>query len=181
MFSGKTDELVRRLRRAQIAKLKVVVFKPHIDDRHRADVITSHSGSSLTAVAVETVADIWDQSKDAQVVGIDEVQFFPNDLVEVIQNLARAGKRVICSGLDMDYRGSPFGPVPELLAVCEYPTKLQAVCTTCGAPASMSQRISDSTEKVMVGGASAYEARCRKHWSPQPVFAMDNHMDRMED
>lgn len=181
MFSGKTEELVRRLRRATFAKQKVVAFKPRIDTRYDAERLASHSGTTLDAIPVDNVADIWDLAVDARVVGIDEVQFFSEDIVEVVQRLADRGKRVIISGLDLDYRGVPFGPLPTLMAVAEYPTKLQAVCTICGYAASRSQRIADSNAQVLVGGATSYEARCRKHWSPQPAFSADKRMHEMED
>lgn len=180
MFSGKTEELTRRVRRATYAKQAIKVFKPVIDTRYSKTEVASHIGTRLEAIPVESVADIWDQAADAQVVAIDEAQFFDSDLIDVIQHLADAGKRVIVAGLDLDYRGIPFGPIPHLLAVAEYPTKLHAVCMVCGAPANRSQRIVDSQDQVLVGAASAYEARCRKCWSPEPVFTRRENRDEME-
>jgi thymidine kinase len=180
MFSGKTEELVRRLRRAEIAKQTIRVFKPTVDTRCEASETVSHSGSRINAVAVGQVSDIWDGSQDYEVIAIDEAQFFDETLVEVVQHLADAGKRVIVAGLDTDYRGVPFGVIPHLLAVAEYPTKLHAVCVKCGAPACRSQRIVDSKEQVLIGAQSAYEARCRKCWSPEPVFTRWENRDELE-
>jgi thymidine kinase len=170
MFSGKTEELARRIRRARFAKQTIQVFKPVVDTRCEATKTVSHSGTEVEAVAVGQVSDIWDRAQDYQVIAIDEAQFFDETLVEVVQHLAEAGKRVIVAGLDTDYRGIPFGVIPHLLAVAEYPTKLHAVCIQCGAPACRSQRIVASQDQVLIGAASAYEARCRKCWSPEPVF-----------
>ena len=163
MFSGRTEELIRRLRRAEIAKLNVKVFKPRIDDRYSSDEIVSHSEQSLPSTIVEFASDILKLANSAQVVGIDEAQFFDNTLVEVCNELAAQGKRVIVAGLDMDYRGEPFEPVPQLLAIAEYITKALAICVVCGDPANMTQRKISSTERVVVGALRSYEARCRKH------------------
>lgn len=181
MFSGKTEELVRRLRRTKYAKQKLVAVKPKTDDRYHLTNIHSHAGLNITAVAVETPEEIRVLAEDAQVVGIDEAQFFNDDIIDVAQDLAREGKRVIIAGLDLDYRGVPFGPIPHLMAISEYVTKVHAVCTICGAPATRSQRVSDSDEQVLVGGEAAYEARCRKHWSPQPVFSEAHRMEALDD
>lgn len=181
MFSGKTEELVRRLRRAPYAKQKVASFKPVIDARYHKTHIQSHGGISIEATPVKSPEDILRLVGDAQVVGIDEAQFFDETLVDVVQELAREGRRVIVAGLDLDYRGVPFGPIPHIMAVAEYVTKVHALCTVCGAPASRSQRVTDSDNQVLVGGATAYEARCRKHWSPQPTFSESGHMDMLED
>ncbi len=168
MFSGKTEELIRRLRRAQIAKLKVQVFKPIIDSRYSADHIASHSSQKLLAKAVRSAQEILDSvEKDAQVVGIDEAQFFNQDLVDVCQKLANRGLRVIVAGLDQDYRGVPFEPIPQLLAIAEYITKNNAICVVCGNPASRSQRIIPEGDRVVVGAQEAYEARCRICFDPQ--------------
>ncbi|MBI3018939.1 MAG: thymidine kinase [Deltaproteobacteria bacterium] len=168
MFSGKTEELIRRLRRAQIAKLKVQVFKPIIDSRYSADHIASHSAQKLLAKAVRSAQEILDSiEKDTQVVGIDEAQFFNQDLVDVCQKLANQGLRVIVAGLDQDYRGIPFEPIPQLLAVAEYITKNNAICVVCGNPASRSQRIIPEGDRVVVGAQEAYEARCRLCFDPQ--------------
>lgn len=167
MFSGKTEELIRRLRRAQIARLKVKIFKPKIDDRYSTSEIVSHSEQSLPSVLVETAAEILSQSVEAQVIGIDEAQFFGTDLIEVCNKLADSGKRVVVAGLDMDYRAVPFEPMPQLLAIAEYITKTLAICVSCGNPADRTQRKISSKERVLVGAADSYEARCRKcHYIP---------------
>lgn len=168
MFSGKTEELIRRLRRAKIAKQNVIVFKPKIDTRYSVDEIVSHSEQSLPSVIVETPQEILDLSKDAQVIGIDEAQFFSKEIVDVCNQLANDGKRVLVAGLDQDYRGIPFEPMPQLLAIAEYITKTLAICVVCGNPADKTQRKIISAERVVVGAADIYEARCRKcHFIPQ--------------
>ncbi len=168
MFSGKTEELIRRLRRAAIAKQKVKVFKPKIDTRYSEGSIVSHSEQSLPSTIVEDVREIIHLAKDAQVVGIDEAQFFSNDLIHVCNTLAYGGKRVIVAGLDQDYRGIPFEPIPQLLAIAEYITKTLAICVNCGNPADKTQRKIVSAERVVVGAADIYEARCRKcHYIPE--------------
>lgn len=168
MFSGKTEELIRRLRRATIAKQKVKVFKPKIDTRYSEGSIVSHSEQSLPSTIVEDVREIIHLAKDAQVIGIDEAQFFSNDLIHVCNTLASSGKRVIIAGLDQDYRGIPFEPMPQLLAIAEYITKTLAICVNCGNPADKTQRKIVSDERVVVGAAYIYEARCRKcHYIPE--------------
>jgi thymidine kinase len=167
MFSGKTEELIRRLRRAKIAKQKVVIFKPKIDVRYSNNSIVSHSEQSLPSILIEDVKEIIPLVGDAQVIGIDEAQFLSNDLIEICNQLADQGKRVIVAGLDMDYRGIPFEPIPQLLSVAEYITKSLAICVVCGNPADRTQRKTDSSERVVVGAADVYEARCRKcHYIP---------------
>ncbi|HFE51850.1 MAG TPA: thymidine kinase [Bacteroidetes bacterium] len=168
MFSGKTEELIRRLRRAQIARQRVAIFKPRIDVRYDENHIVSHSDQRIPSVVVETAQEILELSRarDAQVVGIDEAQFFDNDLVDVCEQLANEGRRVIVAGLDQDYRARPFEPIPQLLAMAEYITKTLAICVKCGAPASRTQRITPSKELVLVGAAEAYEARCRRCYEP---------------
>jgi thymidine kinase len=166
MFSGKTEELIRRLRRAQIARQKVVIFKPRIDNRYSASHIVSHSEQSLSSTVVDNPKEILTLSKDAQVIGIDEAQFFSMDLVEICEELANRGKRVIVAGLDQDYRGKPFEPIPHLLAVAEYITKTLAICVVCGNPADRTQRTTQQQELVVVGAHNVYEARCRKCFSP---------------
>ena len=161
MFSGKTEELIRRLRRAQIARQKVVIFKPKIDTRYSNSHIVSHNEQSLGSIEAETADEIFTLAHDAQVIGIDEGQFFKGDLVGVCNTLADMGKRVIVAGLDQDYRGVPFEPMPQLLAVAEYITKTLAICVVCGNPADSTQRNSDSKERVVVGAKDMYEARCR--------------------
>jgi thymidine kinase len=163
MFSGKTEELIRRLRRATFAKLNVKIFKPKIDDRYSKGEIVSHSEQALPSIMIEESEEILTLVKDADIVGIDEAQFFDNKLPDVILKLAEMGKRVIVAGLDMDFRGEPFGSMPTLLAISEYVTKPKAICVVCGSPATMTQRMTDSKETVDVGATDKYEARCRKH------------------
>lgn len=170
MFSGKTEELIRRLRRAQIAKQKVKIFKPVIDARYDKDSIVSHSEQSLPSIQVKDANEIKNLVEDAQVIAIDEAQFFSNDIVKVCNELADEGKRVIVAGLDQDYKGMPFEPMPQLLAVAEYITKSLAICVNCGNPADRSQRKTAIEGKVVVGASDLYEARCRKcHYIPEEV------------
>ncbi len=166
MFSGKSEELIRRLRRAIIARQKVAVYKPKIDNRYSEDHIVSHSELKIPSIVVENAWDILEQSLEAQVVGIDEAQFFDTDLIEVCQKLANMGKRIIVAGLDQDYRGEPFEPIPQLLAVAEYITKTHAICVVCGNPGNHTQRTTPSKERVVVGAADIYEARCRNCFEP---------------
>lgn len=166
MFSGKTEELIRRARRAEIAKQKVAIFKPRIDNRYSAQHIVSHSEQSLTSRVVEDAAEILELSTDAQVVGVDEGQFFKANLVDVCEQLANQGKRVIVAGLDQDYRGKPFDPMPQLLAVAEYITKTLAICVVCGNPADRTQRKTHQVDRVVVGAKDIYEARCRHCFEP---------------
>ena len=166
MFSGKTEELIRRLRRAQIAKQTVMIFKPRIDNRYSTSHIVSHSEQSLISTVIDNPSEIMDLGKDAQVIGVDEAQFFSPDLVDVCEKLADSGKRVLVAGLDQDYRGKPFAPVPELLSVAEYITKTLAICMVCGNPADRTQRITQQQELVVVGARDVYEARCRKCFVP---------------
>lgn len=162
MFSGKTEELIRRLRRAMIARQNVLVFKPLIDTRYDDKNIMSHSNLSLPSQPIASAQEILNHvTPETQVVGIDEVQFFDNDLVGICQQLADKGIRVICAGLDQDYRGLPFEPVPQLLAVAEYISKTLAICMVCGNPASRTQRLIKSKERILVGASNVYEARCR--------------------
>jgi thymidine kinase len=167
MFSGKSEELIRRLRRAKIARQKVQVFKPTIDLRYSRDHIVSHSEMRHESGTVETAVEILEQLEpDTQVVGIDEGQFFDNELVAVANKLAGRGIRVIIAGLDQDYTGKPFEPMPQLLAIAEYITKTHAICVRCGQPANYSQRIFESAERVAVGAGGMYEARCRRCFVP---------------
>ncbi len=167
MFSGKSEELIRRLRRARIARQKVQVFKPKIDARYSADEIVSHSEMRHGSHAVETSAEILAAVEaDTDVIGIDEGQFFDQGLVDAANNLARRGVRVIIAGLDQDYTGKPFEPMPQLLAIAEYITKTHAICVRCGQPANYSQRTVASEERVVVGAANSYEARCRRCFVP---------------
>src|SRR5215213_278211 len=167
MFSGKSEELIRRLRRARIARLKVQVFKPEIDVRFSRDHIVSHSEMRHESNAVRTASEILELVDPAtEVVGIDEAQFFDNDLVDVVNLLATRGVRVIVAGLDQDYTGRPFEPMPQLLAVAEYITKTHAICVRCGQLANYSQRIVEVEGQVVVGASDAYEARCRRCFVP---------------
>ncbi len=163
MFSGKSEELIRRLRRAQIARKRVQVFKPTIDDRYSKEEIVSHSDSRLDA---ETVADASEILKKldwrTQVVGIDEPNFLADGLVNVAQQLADSGKQVIIAGLDTDYMGRPFAPIPDLLCVAESITKMLAICMRCGNPAKHTQRLVETADLIVVGAAGMYEARCRR-------------------
>lgn len=168
MFSGKTEELIRRARRAEIAKQTVAIFKPRIDNRFSAEQIVSHSEQFLTSHVVDDAHEILGLSKDAQVVGIDEGQFFKSNLVDVCEELANQGKRVIVAGLDQDYRGKPFEPMPQLLAVAEYITKTLAICVVCGNPADRTQRKTHQADRVLVGARDIYEARCRHCFEPPP-------------
>ncbi len=167
MFSGKTEELIRRLKRAQIAKQTVKIFKPKIDNRFSETAIVSHNEQQLPSIMIDDAIEIYTHSKDAQVIGIDEAQFFSNELVTICNKLANEGKRVIIAGLDQDYKGIPFEPIPQLLAIAEYITKSLAICVECGNPADRTQRKTHSSERVIVGASDIYEARCRKcHYIP---------------
>jgi thymidine kinase len=166
MFSGKTEELIRRLRRAQIARQRVAIFKPVVDDRYATDCLVTHDRIRISSRAVRHPREILEAAGDAQVLGIDEVQFFDASLVEVCQQLAEAGVRVIVAGLDTDYRGLPFEPVPDLMAVAEFVTKTHAVCVCCGNPASRTQRVVARGDRILVGGSNAYEPRCRRCFTP---------------
>jgi len=169
MFSGKTEELIRRVRLAQIAKQKTIIFKPRVDDRYAERQIVSHGDQRMDSVPIVHAEEILKRvGDDVDVVGVDEAQFFGMDLVTVCENLANRGKRVIVAGLDQDYRGRPFEPIPSLLAVAEFITKNLAICVKCGNPANRSQRITESTERIVVGASEAYEARCRHCFSPEP-------------
>lgn len=168
MFSGKTEELIRRLRRATIAKQNVKIFKPAIDIRYSDESIVSHSEQSLPSILIKDINEVLNHSSDAHVVGIDEAQFFTNHIVDICNKLANEGKRVIVAGLDQDYTGAPFEPMPQLLATAEYITKTLAICVVCGNPADKTQRKTASSERVIVGAANIYEARCRKcHYIPE--------------
>ncbi|MFQ5858513.1 MAG: thymidine kinase [Anaerolineae bacterium] len=168
MFSGKTEELIRRVKRAQIARQKVQVFKPQLDDRYGGEIVSSHDGLEVDADPVASAQELLAHvDPDTTVVAIDEVQFFDWQIAEVAQRLANAGKRVIMAGLDMDFRGEPFGPMPLLMAQAEKVDKLNAICVICGAPASRTQRLIDGQPAsyddpvILVGASEVYEARCR--------------------
>ncbi len=168
MFAGKTEELIRRINVLSFAKQNILVFKPSIDDRYSSQKIVSHAGSSVDSIVVKESKDILDHVKeDTDVVAIDEVQFFDDDIIKVTEYLAQEGKRVMVAGLDTDFRGEPFGVMPKLITTAEFVTKLTAVCTKCGAPATRTQRLVNKKPAsyhdpiIMVGASESYEARCR--------------------
>lgn len=161
MFSGKTEELIRRLKRASIANLKIEIFKPIIDNRYHQTNVVSHDENSILAKPVEHSQNILLLAQDADVIGLDEAQFFDNGICEVCETLALNGKRVIAAGLDMDYLGKPFGYMPQLLAVADYITKLHAICVHCGNIANISYRKTKQTDQVVLGELDIYEPRCR--------------------
>ncbi len=166
MFSGKTEELIRRVRRAQYARQPVVVFKPALDDRYAVDSVGSHTGHRLPSIQIHHSREIPAAVGEAQVVAIDEAEFLDEGLIDVCEALANGGRRVIVAGLDLDYRGEPFGPMPGLMARAEYVQKTLAICVACGNPADRSQRIVNRGTQVLVGEAESYEARCRGCWNP---------------
>ncbi|MBI4476703.1 MAG: thymidine kinase [Acidobacteria bacterium] len=167
MFSGKSEELIRRLRRAQIARQKVQIFKPRTDNRYSEDHIVSHSEMRIASQVVSSAAELLQLvDPETEVVGIDEGQFFDMELPAVCNTLANAGKRVIVAGLDQDYLGKPFDPMPQLLAIAEYITKTLAICMVCGSPANHTQRLVASRDRVLLGAAGTYEARCRRCFDP---------------
>ena len=168
MFSGKSEELIRRVRRAKYGKKTIEVYKPVIDNRYSEEAVVSHDGDSVLAKPIQNAKDIFRFIRpETEVVAIDEAQFFDADIIEVVQALAASGRRVICAGLDTDFRGEPFHPMPELMAESDYVTKLNAICTVCGETASRTQRLINGRPAsyhdpvIMVGAAEAYEARCR--------------------
>lgn len=168
MFSGKTEELIRRLRRAELARQKVQVFKPWIDDRYHKEDVTSHNKNSMQALPIQMAREIYEHLQgDTQVVGIDEGQFFDRDLPQVVQELADKGIRVVVAGLDMDWQAKPFEPMPTLMAIAESVTKQHAVCVVCGHAASRTQRVASVQGQVVVGSFGIYEARCREHFKPE--------------
>ena len=165
MFSGKSEELIRRLRRAEIARQRVQIFKHAIDARYDAASIVSHSRQSLPSIAVSSASEILAGVEDrTELVAIDEAQFFTDDLVDACDRLANQGKRIIVAGLDLDYRGQPFGPMPALMCRAEYVTKQLAICMVCGDPAGFTQRLTPSRDRIQVGASGMYEARCRQHF-----------------
>ncbi|WP_075618380.1 thymidine kinase [Paenisporosarcina indica] len=170
MFSGKSEELIRRVRRAQFAKQTIAVFKPRLDNRYSEEEVVSHNGSKVIAMPIESSKDIWEYISDEyDVIGIDEAQFFDEGIIDVIERLANHGFRVIVAGLDQDFRGEPFGPMPTIMATAELVTKLQAVCQVCGSPASRTQRLINGEPAgyedpiILIGATEAYEPRCRHH------------------
>jgi thymidine kinase len=162
MFSGKTEELIRRLNRAKLARQQVEIFKPGIDVRYSSEDIVSHNENAIRSTPVSVPGEILLHVTRGEVVGIDEAQFFDESLIEVCQTLAAQGTRVIAAGLDMDYQGKPFGPMPGLMAVAEFVTKVHAICMRCGGLASHSYRLADSGNQVLLGAHNQYEARCRR-------------------
>ena len=162
MFSGKTEELIRRLKRAQLAKMKVEIYKPVVDTRYHLENIVSHNYNSIPGFPVSNPKEIALRSPDSEIIGIDEAQFFDENLTDVCVWLANRGKRVIVAGLDMDFAGKPFGPMASLMAVAEYVTKVHAICMRCGNVASYSYRLVPSQEKFLLGETELYEARCRR-------------------
>ena len=161
MFSGKTEELIRRLKRALIAKKNVVIFKPLTDDRYSNNKIVSHNNNSIESVNIDKIDDIIGLSKDAEVIGIDEIQFFNENIGDICNKLANSGKRVITAGLDKDYLAKPFGSISSLLVEAEYITKLNAICVHCGDKAFFTKRITEENNQIVVGESDKYEARCR--------------------
>jgi thymidine kinase len=161
MFSGKTEELIRRLNRAKLAKQKLEIFKPALDTRYHESDVVSHDENAIRSTPVQFANDILLLAGTSDVIGIDEAQFFDKDLPNVCNQLAKQGKRVIIAGLDMDFEGNPFGPMPDLLSIAEFVTKVHAICMQCGALASYSYRLTTEKEKVMLGEKTEYEARCR--------------------
>lgn len=162
MFSGKTEELIRRLRRAQYAKMNVEIFKPMIDTRYDVMKIVSHNDSSIMSTPISSSSNILLLASDVEVVGIDEAQFFDAELPEVCRKLAERGTRVIVAGLDMDYLGKPFGPMPQILAIADFVTKVHAICMQCGDIAVFSYRLTQHSDQVLLGEKESYEPRCRK-------------------
>ncbi len=162
MFSGKTEELIRRLNRARIAKQRVQIFKPQIDKRYSEENVVSHDANSVASIPVQSASQILFYSNEYDVVGIDEAQFFDDELASVCEQLANAGLRVIVAGLDMDFQGKPFGPIPALLAKAEYVTKVHAICMQCGNLAQYSHRKVEGNKLVMLGETETYEPLCRK-------------------
>ncbi|MDX8047734.1 thymidine kinase [Gracilibacillus sp. S3-1-1] len=184
MFSGKSEELIRRVRRATFGNLTVAVYKPLIDNRYKDEYVVSHNGTEVMAKPVERSREILDDvSEDMDLIGIDEVQFFDDEIIHVVSELADRGHRVVLAGLDTDFRGEPFGPMPELLSISEFVTKLNAVCPVCGSPASRTQRLINGSPAsyddpvILVGAKESYEPRCRHHHEVpnHPKSKLKNH------
>lgn len=166
MFSGKTEELIRRLKRAEIAKMKVAIFRPALDNRYESNHIVSHNQMKMKSFQIEDPKDILKKVGDAQVVGIDEAQFFNGSILNVCKQLADQNRRVVVAGLDKDFKGNSFGPMPELMCEADYLSKLRAICVVCGDPANFTQRLSHETKQVIIGEKDQYEARCRDCFKP---------------
>ena len=181
MFSGKSEELIRRLKRARIARQRVACYKPDIDLRYHRTAIASHSSQTHEACTVPTVehlkAELFPQLHEVDVIGIDEAQFFDASIIPLTVELVHLGKRILIAGLDTTFNAEPFGPIPALMAISDEVTKLSAVCMVCGAPAIHTQRLGQSQELVLVGAAGLYEARCRTHFEP---FTDEHHMKQLE-
>ncbi len=171
MFSGKTEELLRRLRRSNIAGQKIIIFKPYTDDRYSESDVVSHDSTSMPSILIKETSNILNHTQEYQVIGIDEGQFFDAEIVTISEKLALQGKRVVIAGLDLDYKGIPFGPIPNLMAIAEYVTKVHAICSHCGNLATHSYRISEEVDQVLVGEKDKYEPRCRQ------CYAMGNILD----
>jgi len=178
MFSGKTEELIRRVRRAHIARQKIELFKPEIDTRYSKNEIVSHDDQKLPSRVVKDANEMIPLSLEVQVVAIDEAQFYQKNLVKVCKTMANMGKRVIVAGLDTDYRGEPFSPIPDLLAIAEYITKTHAICVVCGNPANFTQRTTKSKDQVLIGASDIYEARCRNCY--EPPNEKKNNMEKLK-
>jgi thymidine kinase len=161
MFSGKTEELIRRLKRAQFANQKLVLFKPRVDNRYHEENVVSHQGTALQAQVVGSSSEIIDKWVNERIVAIDEAQFFDDGIIDVANHLAAKGVRVILAGLDMDYQGIPFGPMPRILCIAEYVTKVHAICVSCGNLAQFSHRMASETQQVLVGATESYKPLCR--------------------
>jgi thymidine kinase len=185
MFSGKTEELIKQVRRATIARLRVKTFKPRIDSRYSVANVTSHDQNQMPSIPVEDASEIWNFVEDTDnVVAIDEGQFFGDNLIRIATELADSGRRVIISGLDTDWRGRPFGPMPHLMAVAEIVRKQHAICRVCGGPASRTQRLVAAQDDILVGASESYEARCRTHFDPElgqrPLTVTAHHLSLSE-
>lgn len=161
MFSGKTEELIRRVKRARFAKQEVIIFKPIVDTRYNKDKIVSHDSTTIESVAINKPIEMIKLAQDYDVIAIDEIQFFDHSIVDCCMALIEKGKRIIGAGLDMDYQGNPFGAIPKLLAIADEISKLRAVCTQCGNPANFSHRIVDGENQVLLGEKNEYQPRCR--------------------
>ena len=167
MYSGKTEELIRQIKRCEYAKQSYMVFKPRIDDRYSEDEVTTHDQEAISSIVIDDIYDIYKHiTHETQVVGIDEAQFFQKDIVEVSRKLAQHGRRVIIAGLDTDWKGQPFGPMPELLATADVVRKQYAICMVCGESATRTQRLVKNDDDVLIGSFQMYEARCRQHFDP---------------
>tara|TARA_Y100001970_G_C13991236_1_gene728327 strand:+ start:262 stop:825 length:564 start_codon:yes stop_codon:yes gene_type:complete len=169
MFSGKTEELMRRLRRAQIAKMSTIIFKPKIDSRYSENEIVSHNKNRMNSKIINSSKEIIPKSKSIDVIAVDEAQFFDENLVQACTSLANNGKRVIVAGLDKDYRGLPFGPMPSIMCEADYLDKLRAICIECGNLASYSQRMSEEKNQIVIGELDKYQAKCRNCFQPPHI------------